>query len=109
MPTGLSVFLQLASQSRQFKEEQEEDIQKMLSMGSTITSLEEAVSAKDSQLVALSGEVHELGVALAEREGNVSALTAALDTHTQQLKEIKEQVGQEKIPVKMNSVCLYFH
>lgn len=75
------------------------DVQKMLSMGSTISSLEEAVRTKDNQLETLSAEIHELGVALAEKEGNVSALTAALDTQTQQLNEIKEQVRQTEMEV----------
>ena len=82
------------------------DVHKMLSMGSTISSLEKAVHAKDNQLEALSAQIHELGVVLAEKEGNVSALTAALDTQTQQLNEVKEQVSQTKMEVIMNSVCL---
>ena len=104
----MDVFLQLASQSRQFKEEQEKDVQNMLSMGSTITSLEEAVRAKDNQLTAFSGKVHELEVALIEREGDMSALTEALDARTQQLKEIKEQVRKTWILVEMNLVCWLF-
>lgn len=64
----------------------------MLSMKSTIASLESAVQEKDVELMTLAGEACELKESLSEKEESLAQLTIFVENQTQQLKELREQV-----------------